>query len=429
MSDPRPPKNPRPHTPHPADPAMGGEADIRHDPGVSQSKRSALLGAMFLMATSAIGPGFITQTTTFTIQLGAAFAFAIVVSILVDIAVQMNVWRVIGVSGLRANELANQVAPGLGYALAGLILIGGLVFNIGNIAGSGLGSNAMLGLDVKLGALLSCAIAIAIFLSKRAGIALDRIVVGLGVVMIALTTYVAITSNPPVGEALKNTVMPESVSFLAITTLIGGTVGGYITYAGAHRLIESGRTGPAHAPEITRGSIIGIVVTGIMRGILFLAILGVVASGASLAADNPAASAFQHAAGEVGLRMFGIIFWAAAITSVIGASYTTVSFLTTQKTAPRNRSLVTVAFIAVCLILFLILEQAPTKLLVFAGGFNGVILPLGFTVILWVAWRRRDLLGGYDYPKWLLGLGALAWLLTLYLGWNSLSGLSALWSA
>lgn len=57
------------------------------------AKRSTLLGAVFLMATSAIGPGFITQTTEFTIQFGAAFAFAILVSILVDVAVQLNVWR------------------------------------------------------------------------------------------------------------------------------------------------------------------------------------------------------------------------------------------------------------------------------------------------------------------------------------------------
>ena len=64
--------------------------------------RVPLLGAMFLMATSAIGPGFITQTTQFTVKLGAAFAFAIVVSVLVDVAIQLNVWRVIGVSGLRA---------------------------------------------------------------------------------------------------------------------------------------------------------------------------------------------------------------------------------------------------------------------------------------------------------------------------------------
>ncbi len=73
------------------------------------SSRSALSGAMFLMATSAIGPGFITQTTQFTAQLGAAFAFAIVASVLIDVALQLNVWRVLGVSGLRAPELANRL--------------------------------------------------------------------------------------------------------------------------------------------------------------------------------------------------------------------------------------------------------------------------------------------------------------------------------
>jgi Mn2+/Fe2+ NRAMP family transporter len=190
--------------------------------------RSTLLGAMFLMATSAIGPGFITQTTAFTVQLGAAFAFAIAVSIVIDIALQLNVWRVIGVSGRRAQELGNLVAPGLGWVMAAFLLIGGLVFNIGNVAGAGLGFDAMIGLDPRIGGAISAAIAIGIFLSRRAGVAVDRIVVVLGLVMIVLTAYIAITSGPPVGEALRNVVLPEEVSFLAITTLVGGTIGGYI---------------------------------------------------------------------------------------------------------------------------------------------------------------------------------------------------------
>ena len=207
--------------------------------------KGALLGAMFLMATSAIGPGFITQTTVFTAELGAAFAFAIVVSVLVDIAVQLNVWRVIGVSGLRAQDLANRVIPGAGYALAALVVFGGLVFNIGNIGGTALGMNAMFGMDVKLGGTISAVIAIAVFLSRKAGIAMDRIVVVLGLLMIGMVTWTAITTSPPYGEALRQTVVPDEVSFLIITTLIGGTVGGYITYAGAHRLIDSGISGPS----------------------------------------------------------------------------------------------------------------------------------------------------------------------------------------
>lgn len=390
--------------------------------------KAGLLGAIFLMATSAIGPGFIVQTTAFTVQLGAAFAFAILVSVLVDIAVQLNVWRVIGITGLRAHELANTVLPGLGWVLAVLLLMGGLVFNIGNIAGTGLGSQAMLSLNPKVGAVISVVLAILIFISKRAGLAMDRVVVVLGAVMILLTGYIAVTTGPPVMDALRNSVAPEQVSFLVITTLIGGTVGGYITYAGAHRLIDTGETGPEHANDVAQASIIGILTTGVMRALLFLAILGVVAGGAVLAEGNQAASAFEHAAGEFGLRAFGLIFWAAAITSVIGASYTTVSFLTTHKTSPRTQSLLTVGFIVVCLAIFLWLQQAPAKLLIFAGGFNGLILPIGFTVILWVAWRRRDLLQGYRYPRWLLVLGVLAWLLTLWLGWQSISGLEKLWA-
>ncbi len=387
---------------------------------MSASTRSTLLGAMFLMATSAIGPGFITQTTAFTVQLGAAFAFAIAVSIVVDIALQMNVWRVIGVSGRRAQELGNLVAPGLGYLMAGLLLVGGLVFNVGNVSGAGLGTDAMFGLDPRIGGAISAAIAIGIFLSKRAGVAIDRIVVVLGLAMIVLTTYIAITSSPPVGRALRNVVLPEQTSFLAITTLIGGTVGGYIVYAGAHRLLDSGISGPDHVRTITRGSVTGIIITGVMRVILFLAILGVVSSGASLDEASQAASAFQQAAGEVGLRVFGIVLWAAAITSVIGASYTTVTFVTSRtRTSDRTRTLLVCGFIAFTTLVFVLIGTAPATLLVFAGAFNGILLPFGIGVLLWVATRRTDLLNGYVYPRWLLVTGWAAWLLTVYLAVNS----------
>lgn len=406
------------------------DASIRDTPessGVRPGKGAAL-GAMFLMATSAIGPGFLTQTSVFTAQMGAALGFAILISILIDIAVQLNVWRVLTVSGKRANELGNIVLPGLGWALAALVFIGGVAFNIGNIAGAGLGTNAMFGLDAKLGGLLSALVGIGIFLSKKAGVALDRIIVILGAVMILLMLYVAIASNPPVGEALKQTVLPDDIDFFVITTLVGGTVGGYITFAGAHRLIDSGITGPENAGRVTRISVSGVIVTGIMRILLFLAVLGVVATGVALAEDNTAADAFHQAAGEVGLRMFGMVLWAAGVSSVVGAAYTSITFVTTQNIQPRNRNLLTVAFIAVCAVIFLILGTAPQTLLIFAGAFNGVILPIVFALVLWVAWKRRDLLKGYSYPKWLLVVGAVVLVLEIYLGWNSLTGIADLWN-
>jgi Mn2+/Fe2+ NRAMP family transporter len=404
---------------------QGPGAELVPDPQLSG--RAKFLGAMFLMATSAIGPGFITQTVAFTNELAAAFAFAIVVSILFDIAIQLNVWRVIGVSGRRAQDLANSVLPGSGYALSALDVLGGLVFNIGNIAGCSLGLNAIFGLDVRVGAAISAVVAIAIFLVRRAGVAMDRVVVLLGVVMIGLTTFVAIKTQPPLGDALRQTVAPETASFLVITTLIGGTVGGYIVYAGAHRLVDNGIKGVDYVPQITRSSIMGVAITGVMRVLLFLAVLGVVAGGAKLDALNPAADAFDHALGETGKIVFGVIMWSAAITSVIGASYTSTSFLKVLGPwVTRWERWVVCGFILVSTAVFLVTATTPVKLLIFAGAFNGLILPFGLGILLWVAARRRDLLGGYRYPAWLIIIGFAAWVATIYLGWNSLTGLQDL---
>ncbi len=390
-------------------------------PRAAVTGRGTLLGAIFLMATSSIGPGFITQTTNFTVQLGAAFAFAILVSILVDIAIQTNVWRVIGISGMRAQELGNATLPGLGYLMAFLLFIGGIVFNIGNVSGAGLGMNIMTDIDVRLGAIILAAVAVGIFLSKRAGVAMDRVVILLGALMIGLTLYIAVTSGPPVGSALRNTVLPEQISPLAITTLIGGTIGGYIIYAGVHRLLDAGVHGESHLKELTQGAVTGIIVTGVMRIILFLAILGVVTSGATLDPQSQAASAFETAAGAVGYRLFGVVFSAAALTSVIGVSYTTITFLTSRaRTSPRTTNFMVIGFIALSTILFLVIGAPPAQLLVFAGAFNGILLPVGIGVMLWVAWRRRDLLHGYRYPKWLAGIGTVAWLVTIYLAFNSI---------
>ncbi|KLN47367.1 membrane protein [Providencia rettgeri] len=387
-----------------------------------KSRRSSLISAIFLMATSAIGPGFITQTATFTVTLGAAFAFGILASIVIDFVVQQNIWRVVTLTKMHSSQIANATIPGSGYLLAILVIFGGLIFNIGNIAGAGLGLNALVGLDPKWGGLISALLAIYIFSSRKASTFIDRLIIGLGIVMIGLTVFVAIASNPPVGEALRQSVLPDTVDFAMITTIVGGTVGGYICYAGAHRLLDKGAVGIENIKVVSSAATKGILVVGLMRYILFLAILGVVASGVTIdisgQAANPASQAFQAAAGNFGLRIFGLILWAAALTSVIGAAYTSMSFLTAFKSSitERQRNVATIIFIAVSLIVYLSMGTAPAALLVFAGGFNGLILPIGLTLFVYIGWKRSDLMSGYHYPRWLLWSGVVTCALTWYMG-------------
>ncbi len=387
-----------------------------------KNRRSSLIGAIFLMATSAIGPGFITQTATFTVTLGAAFAFGILASIIIDFVVQQNIWRVVTLTKMHSSDIANATIPGSGYLLAVLVIFGGLIFNIGNIAGAGLGLNALVGLDPKWGGLISALLAIYIFSSRKASTFIDRLIIGLGIVMIGLTLFVAIASNPPIGEALRQSVLPDTVDFAMITTIVGGTVGGYICYAGAHRLLDKGAVGIENIHVVSSAATKGILVVGLMRYILFLAILGVVASGVTIdisgQAANPASQAFQAAAGNFGLRIFGLILWAAALTSVIGAAYTSMSFISAFKKSitERQRNVATIIFIAISLVIYLMMGTAPAALLVFAGGFNGLILPIGLTIFVYIGWKRADLMSGYHYPRWLLWSGVVTCALTWYMG-------------
>lgn len=397
----------------------------------NESQRFALVSAVFLMATAASGPGFITQTATFTQTLGAAFAFGILASVLIDYVVQINIWRIVAATRMRASDIANAAIPGSGYLLAFLVILGGLFFNVANVAGAGLGLNALVGLDPKIGGSISALIAIAIFLNKRAGGVMDRTMIGLGVIKIALILIVAFSTSPPVGDALLQTVWPDTIDFPTITTIVGGTVGGYLTYAGAHRLLDKGLVGQENIPAVTKAALNGITVTGIMRFILFLGILGVVASGVTLDLSgrtaNPAAQAFGHAAGELGFRIFGLIFWAAGMSSIIGAAYTSVSFMTAFRPgmSDRARSYATVVFIAVSLAIFVAIGTTPAALLVFVGGFNGLVLPIGLSIILYAAWKRKDLMGDYRHPTWLFALGVLTAALTWWMGYRSIGPIFA----
>ena len=373
---------------------------------MADRRRAALIGAAFLMATSAIGPGFLTQTAVFTERLGASFAFAILVSIVIDLVAQLNIWRVLVVSGRRAGDVANLVAPGLGTFLTLLVVLGGLAFNVGNVAGAGLGLRVLFGIPVEVGALLSAGLAIGLFVSKEAGRAMDRFAVALGFVLVALTIYVALAAAPPLGEAARRAVQPTTIDLLSILTIVGGTVGGYITFSGAHRLIDEGLRGPEALPAVTRSASTAIGVASLMRVLLFLAALGVVSQGLALDPANPPAAVFLLAVGELGYQLFGLVMWSAAITSVVGAAYTSVSFLRgLHPTLERHWTRIVIAFIASAAGLFLLVGQ-PVRVLVLVGALNGVILPVGLTVML-VAAHRPAVVGTYRHPRWLTWSGAV----------------------
>lgn len=397
--------------------------------GMSKAQKRILWGSIFLMATSSIGPAFLTQTSVFTNQFHANFAFAILISIIIDIGAQLNIWRVLIASGKRGQDVANMLLPGLGTFIAILIVIGGLAFNIGNVAGAGLGMKAMFGISPTAGAVISGILAIIVFSIKNSGKVMDIIALILGIVMIVMVALVMIVAHPPVLKAVEGSVLPNSYGALVlpIITLIGGTVGGYITFAGGHRLIDAGFSGKKNVPFGGKAAFLGVITTGVMRVILFLAVLGVVAAGSKLNPNNPPASVFQIALGNVGYKIFGVVLFSAAVTSIIGAAYTSVSFLRSfHPSVIKKSNLFIIGFIAFSTLVFALVGK-PVTILVIVGSLNGLILPITLGSIL-VASRNKKIVGDYHHPMWMIIFGAVAVILTAIAGWLSLQGIFHLWT-
>ncbi|WP_415635066.1 NRAMP family divalent metal transporter [Oenococcus sp.] len=394
---------------------------------MKHSARSIAMGAAFLMAMAAVGPGFLTQTATFTGQMGANFGFAILVCIIVDIIVQMNIWRIIVVSGKRAQVIANEVLPGLGYLLSFLVALGGLFFNIGNIGGAGLGLNVLFGISPENGAVIAAAVAIGVFVVKNALTVMDRTVQLLAVVKIGILIYIISVMAVPYQSAIQHTFVPTQLSFYAIVTIVGGTVGGYISFAGGHRLLEGGLKGKENIKYVNEGALTGIGIASVIRVMLFLAGLSVVVLGDKLDPTNPAASIFRYAAGNFGYRFFGLLLLAAGMTSTLGSTFTSTSFLDYavsskgQSKYNQYRKWIIIGFIVVSTAIFYFIGS-PAQVLVVVGTLNGFILPIALAILL-LASTKEKIIGDYHHPRLLIYTGWLVVIFMAYASINTLIGL------
>jgi Mn2+/Fe2+ NRAMP family transporter len=73
----------------------------------------------------------------------------------------------------------------------------------------------------------------------------------------------------------------------------------------------------------------------------------------------------------------------------------------------------------------MVLVGSPAKLLILAGSLNGLILPVTLGTML-LASKRKDIIGDYKHPTWLLLFGIVIVLVAGYSGILSLRNMANL---
>jgi len=365
-----------------------------------QRLNKTILSVAFLMATTSVGPGFLTQTAVFTNIYKIDMAFPVFISAFITFVIVMNLWRIVGVSGMRIQDIANKVAPGIGYIVGILLALGAIAFNFGNVSGAALGINVIAGIDTTWGALITGLLGSTLFIAHNALKRIDQMARYLGLFLIILISYVAIKNMPPMLQVISAAVAPSDYKNLLLPTLtiVGGAVGGY--YAGAQRLVDTDLNAKNKIIQINNAAWAGISIAVIIRILLFLAVFGVIVTGVTLDSTNPAADAFRQGAGNFGHFIFGLVLFLASITSVIGNSYMAISLIKTLfPMIARNEKLWCIGFI-IFTSMGTVLLNMPILLLMMAGLINSIILPVVLGIML-LATRRQDIVGEYKHPIYL----------------------------
>lgn len=129
---------------------------------------------------------------------------------------------------------------------------------------------------------------------------------------------------------------------------------------------------------------------------------------------------FQLAAGNVGYKIFGVVMWAAAVTSVVGASYTSVYFIRTFSPAlEKYNRLLVISFIVISTSVFVIIGQ-PILILLLVGSLNGLILQIALGVML-IAAHKAKIVGDYKHPLWMTIFGVIIVIAMAWMGIYTLS--------
>ena len=192
-------------------------------------------------------------------------------------------------------------------------------------------------------------------------------------------------------------------------------------------VVDAGVTG---ADNFRRSVTQGVLTSGIVRILLFLAVLGTCGLAAGNAAQiidasNPAAEAFKLAAGDLGYRLFGLCLFSAGVSSVVGAAFTSVSFLKTlHPVIMKYEKWFVVGFIAFSTLMMVIVGNAA-QLLIIAGAVNGLILPISLTCMLAASFSKK-IVGDYKHPMWLTILGLIVIVISAIVGIQAVPGIMKL---
>lgn len=384
-----------------------------------------------IIAAAFIGPGTVTVCTLAGVKFGYALLWAMLVSVVVTIILQLMVVRIGVVAQKDVSEVIKTEIknPIFNVILIGLVLIaifmGNAAYEAGNISGGILGLETLFGkLEWTMGNFTlngySLLIGLIAFIILRIGDYkfLERFFVTLVLLMSISFLLTAILTKPDILEMLKGMIIPTvtSENILTIIALVGTTVVPYNLFLHSSLVKEKWKS----ASELSLAKS-DTVVAILIGGLVSISIIISAAANQSIEVLNAVdlAESLKPLYGNLAKYLLSIGLFAAGITSAItaplAAAYVVRGCLG-WKTDRKDKRFKWVWGIVLLLgVVFSTIGFKPIEIIKFAQIANGLLLPIIAGILLWMV-NQKPILKDHVNSKLQNVIGFVIVLFALFLG-------------
>ena len=386
------------------------------------------LGPGVLVAAAFIGPGTVTACTLAGANFGYVLLWAMGLSIIATLILQEMAARlgIVTQSGL-ADVIKHQIqSPYLRNFIIvivfGAIVIGNAAYEGGNIGGGTLGLEALFGTAYLV--YYPYIIGICAFLLLFIGSyrILEKVFIGLVLMMSLSFILTAIMVGPDIGQILTGFFVPSipEDGFLTVIALVGTTVVPYNLFLHAALVSEKWKSA-SDLSLARRDTMVSILLGGVVSIAIMLAAAAIPKSNIKTVMDL--ARGLEPLYGNAAGYFMGIGLFAAGITSAItaplAAAYVANSCFG-WKGGLKDKKFRSVWMVVLILgVGFMSLDIQPIDIIKFAQVTNGILLPIIAIFLLWAV-NRPSVMGKYRNTAVQNILGLVIVAMALLLGVKSI---------
>jgi manganese transport protein len=379
----------------------------------------SLIGPAFVTAALVFGPGSITTASSIGASLGYSLLWVTVLAV-----VFMLVYADMGIRiGMAMQASPIEVMKEKWGRMVGVLVgTGGFLvtisFQAGNSAGASVAMNLLFGGNIALWAAFFTALAIVLLWLPDYYKSLERIMVGLIVIMLVAFLVTAIFAKPRVGALAQGFVpgIPAGGGLLIIA-LIGTTFSVVGAFYQAYLAQEKGWRRTEYGQSV-KDTLAGIIILGAMTiSVMIAAAAVLLPQGITVTSPTDMAKTLEPTIGGWASIVFAVGIFGASFSSLLGNATVGGALLSDafglghRLGSTKVKTLITVVMVlgGTVAVLF---GTTPVRLIVFAQALTIFVVPLvGLLMLLLASDRAR--MGSLATPIWKNILAILGWLALL----------------